>query len=127
MLRGIRGATTVINNDEKEILRATELLLKEIIDKNQLDPKLVAQVIITVTEDLDATFPAKALRSFLEWRYVPVMCAREIPVQNSLTNCIRMMLTVNTDVAQEEIKHIYLGEAVQLRPDLQLTDTNKQV
>lgn len=125
MVRGIRGAITVTNNEEKEILKATELLLKEIIEKNQLDAKLVAHVIITVTEDLDATFPAKALRSFSEWIYVPVMCSREIPVQNSLSKCIRVMLTVNTDVLQEKIKHIYLGEAVHLRPDLQLTDTNK--
>lgn len=125
MVRGIRGAITVTNNEEKEILKATELLLKEIIEKNQLDPKLVAHIIITVTEDLDATFPAKALRSFSEWIYVPVMCSREIPVQNSLSKCIRVMLTVNTDVPQEKIKHIYLGEAVHLRPDLQLTDTNK--
>jgi chorismate mutase len=125
MVRGIRGAITVTNNEEKEILKATEQLLKEIIERNQLDPKLVAHVIITVTEDLDATFPAKALRSFSEWIYVPVMCSREIPVQNSLSKCIRVMLTVNTDVLQEKIKHIYLGEAVHLRPDLQLTDTNK--
>lgn len=127
MVRGIRGAITVINNEGKEILQATETLLKEIIEKNQLDPNLVAHVIITVTEDIDAMFPAKALRSFSDWKNVPVMCSREIPVPNSLPKCIRMMLTVNTDEAQEEIKHIYLGEAVHLRPDLQLTDSHKQV
>ncbi|WNF38034.1 chorismate mutase [Bacillaceae bacterium IKA-2] len=127
MVRGIRGAITVTNNEEKEILTATEQLLKEVIEKNQIDPNLVAHVIITVTEDIDAMFPAKALRSFPAWRYVPVMCSREIPVPNSLPKCIRLMLTVNTDVAQNEINHIYLREAVHLRPDLQLTDSHKQV
>lgn len=127
MIRGIRGAITVTNNEEKEILTATEQLLKEVIEKNQIDPNLVAHVMITVTEDIDAMFPAKALRCFPDWRYVPVMCSREIPVPNSLPKCIRLMLTVNTDVAQDEIKHIYLREAVHLRPDLQLTDSHKQV
>lgn len=127
MVRGIRGAITVTNNDEKEILIATERLLKEVIIKNQIDPSFVAHVMITVTEDLNATFPAKALRSFSDWTYVPVMCSREIPVQNSLPMCIRVMLTVNTDVAQEEIKHIYLERAVNLRPDLRLTDPSQQV
>lgn len=127
MVRGVRGATTVVNNDEKDILVATEQLLKEMISNNKIDPTMVAHVIITVTEDIDATFPAKALRSLNGWTYVPVMCSREIPVPNSLPKCIRVMLTVNTDVRQEEIKHIYLGEAVQLRPDLLLTDRNNQV
>lgn len=127
MVRGIRGATTVVNNDEKEIIEATEKLIREIIGKNQVDPAMVAHVIITVTEDINAAFPAKALRSFSDWTYVPVMCSREIPVPNSLPKCIRIMLTVNTDVDQKEIKHVYLEEAVQLRPDLLLTDTPKQV
>ncbi|MCT8138895.1 chorismate mutase [Anaerobacillus sp. CMMVII] len=127
MVRGVRGAITVTKNDEKEILIATERLLKEMISKNQIEPNVVAHVFITVTEDLNAAFPAKALRSFADWTYVPVMCSREIPVQDSLPMCIRVMLTVNTDVAQNEIKHIYLEEAVNLRPDLQLTDHHQEV
>lgn len=122
MVRGIRGAITVTTNDEKNILEATERLLKELIIKNQIDPSKVAHVLITVTEDLTAAFPAKALRSFVDWTYVPVMCSREIPVPNSLPMCIRIMLTVNTNVAQDEIIHVYLEEAVNLRPDLRLTD-----
>ncbi len=127
MVRGIRGAITVSNNNEEEILTSTERLFKALIEKNQLDPKTVAHVMITVTEDLNAAFPAKALRSFTDWTYVPVMCSREIPVPNSLRKCIRVMLTVNTDVPQEEVKHVYLEEAVHLRPDLLLTDTHNEV
>lgn len=127
MVRGIRGAITVTHNKESEIVEATERLLKEVIEKNDIDPLAVAHVIITVTEDLNAAFPAKALRSFSGWTYVPVMCSREIPVPNSLPLCIRVMLTVNTDVAQEEIKHVYLEDAVHLRPDLLLTDTSNKV
>ncbi len=122
MVRGIRGAVTVDNNDEKEIVNATERLLLEIITLNNVIAEDVAHVLITVTEDLNATFPAKALRSLQGWTYVPVMCSREIPVPDSLSNCIRVMLTVNTNAPQREIKHVYLEKAIQLRPDLQLTD-----
>ncbi|OIJ14810.1 chorismate mutase [Anaerobacillus alkalilacustris] len=127
MVRGVRGATTVLNNEENEILEATKELFKEVIEKNKIDPNSVAHVIITVTEDLNATFPAKVLRTLSGWTYVPVMCSTEIPVPNGLPKCIRVMLTVNTDLNQEEINHIYLREAVRLRPDLQLTDTHNQV
>ncbi|WP_100372705.1 chorismate mutase [Bacillus sp. FJAT-45037] len=118
MIRGIRGATTVEANDEGVILEATEELVKELITRNHLLADDVAQVLITVTEDLSATFPAKALRRFSDWVYVPVVCAREIPVPNSLPMCVRLLLTVNTDVSQAEIQHVYLREAKKLRPDL---------
>ncbi|WP_108671128.1 chorismate mutase [Peribacillus acanthi] len=118
MIRGIRGATTVSGNVEKEILENTEELLLHIIQENQVGPESVASVFISVTDDLSAGFPAKALRNFKEWSFVPVMCMREIPVPGSLEKCIRIMMHVNTTKPQNEIKHIYLKEAIQLRPDL---------
>ncbi|MED3646088.1 chorismate mutase [Halalkalibacterium halodurans] len=121
MVRGVRGATTVKANQEKEILDATEGLMRTICEENEIDPENVAQVILTVTEDLTATFPAKALRRLAGWTHVPVMCAQEIPVPNGLEKCIRVMITLNTTKAQSEIHHVYLNEAVKLRPDLQLT------
>ncbi|WP_368504501.1 chorismate mutase [Alkalihalophilus sp. As8PL] len=121
MVRGIRGATTVTSNEEEEILEVTEELVNEIISQNSFLPDEVAQVLITVTEDLSATFPAKALRRFKDWTYVPVMCATEIPVPGSLEKCIRILLTVNTTAAQNEINHIYMRDAIKLRPDLSST------
>ncbi|MCD8501125.1 MAG: chorismate mutase [Bacillaceae bacterium] len=118
MVRGIRGAITVTQNDEKEISNATSLVIEQMIERNNIDPDLVAHVLITVTEDLDATFPAKVLRLIEGWTYVPVMCAREIPVQGALEYCIRVMMTVNTDVPQKEVQHVYLNDAIKLRPDL---------
>lgn len=118
MIRGVRGATTVINNDESEILTATETLLKEMISKNTVNPDHVASIFISVTEDITAAFPAKALRKFEGWLFVPVMCMREIPVQDSLKFCIRIMMHINTTKSQEEIQHVYLENAIQLRPDL---------
>jgi chorismate mutase len=121
MIRGIRGATTVEHNEELEITQATEELLREMIKANDVKAGDVASVLISATEDLTAAFPAKALRNIEGWTYVPVMCMREIPVPNSLPRCIRVMMTVNTEKAQNEIHHVYLREAIQLRPDLSLT------
>lgn len=121
MIRGIRGATTVLKNEEEMIISTTKQLLDEMITVNEVKAETVAQVLITVTHDLNATFPAKAMRLLNGWQFVPVMCSQEIPVPNSLERCIRVMMTVNTDLAQEEISHIYLEGAVKLRPDLQLT------
>lgn len=118
MVRGVRGATTTKENTPDLIIEATKEVVALMIEENEIVPEQVAQVLITVTTDLNATFPAQALRLFPDWTYVPVMCATEIPVPNSLEKCIRIMMTVNTDKAQHEIKHIYLHEAKKLRPEL---------
>ncbi len=122
LVRGIRGAITIENNTDAEISIATKELVQELILKNDINPKNVAQVLFTVTQDITAAFPAKVLREFADWSYVPVVCAVEIPVPNSLPFCIRVLMTVNTDVEQDEITHVYLREATKLRPDLTLTN-----
>lgn len=118
MIRGVRGAITVQQNIEEQILIATERLAKQMIKENEIDPETVASVFISVTEDITAGFPAKALRQIEGWSYVPVMCMQEIPVPSSLPKCIRIMFHVNTNAHQNEIKHIYLEGATVLRPDL---------
>lgn len=118
MVRGVRGATTIHNNDKEEIIVATKELLNELIEQNNIDPTDVAQILFSVTADVDACFPAAAVRLIEGWSFVPVMCMREIPVPGSLPMCIRIMMTVNTTKNQEEINHVYLGNAVALRPDL---------
>lgn len=118
MVRGIRGATTVIDNNESQILNETESLFSAIADQNDIDPEDVAQVLITVTGDIDAAFPAKAMRRLEGWDFVPVTCAQEINVPGGMPLCIRILMTVNTEKSQREINHIYLNDAVKLRPDL---------
>src|SRR5256886_14691926 len=115
--RGIRGATTVEHNDREEILAATTELLELLISRNNLHPEDVASVIFTVTDDLDAEFPALAAR-FLGWTEVALMCTREIPVPGSLEKCIRILLHVNTTRSAAEIQHVYIRGAVNLRPTL---------
>lgn len=118
MLRGVRGAITIEENTESEIVHATERLMNEVIASNDIRPEDVASVFISVTEDIDAVFPARALRLIEGWTFVPVMCMREIPVVDSLKKCIRVMLHINTEKGQKEIHHVYLERAVVLRSDL---------
>ncbi|UII54634.1 chorismate mutase [Cytobacillus spongiae] len=118
MIRGIRGATTVSEDREVDVVEATEELLRELIRENQLLADQVASIFISVTDDLSSAFPAKAIREIDGWTYVPVMCMREIPVIQSLPKCIRIMVHYNTTIPQNQIHHIYLREAKALRPDL---------
>jgi chorismate mutase len=117
-IRGIRGAITVTSDEPDLILQATRELLEEILRENQgMQPEDVASAIFTVTEDLASTFPAQGARQ-MGWGLVPMLCAREIPVPNSLPRVIRVLVHWNTEVLQNEITHVYLRDAVKLRPDL---------
>lgn len=118
MVRGIRGATTVSCNEEKEILEATGELMVRIIEQNSLRPEQIACVLVTVTQDIDSTFPAKAIRAIPGWELVPLMGSVEMDAQGGLPLCIRLMVLANTDKGQEEIVHVYLNGAAVLRPDL---------
>ncbi len=96
---------------------ATTELLQLLIRRNDLHAEDVASAIFTVTEDLDAEFPALAAR-YLGWTEVALMCTREIPVPGSLEKCIRILLHVNTTRSAAEIQHVYTRGAVNLRPTL---------
>ena len=114
--RGIRGATTVECNDRDEILAATTELLLLIIQQNNIELEDIASASFTLTDDLNAVFPAVAARQ-IGWNEVPLICMREIPVPNSLGKCIRVLLLVNTTRSASEMQHIYLRNAVSLRPE----------
>jgi chorismate mutase len=117
-IRGVRGAVTVENDRAEAILQATRSLLEAIQKANPgLAPEDLASAFFTLTDDLSAAYPAQAARE-LGWTQVPMMCSREIPVPGSLPRTVRVLLHWNTALAPEEIRHVYLGEAIQLRPDL---------
>lgn len=116
--RGIRGAITVKNNTIEDIKEATITLISEMIKKNNIKPSDVSHCIFTMTNDLDAAYPAKFVRSELKFDYVPLLCFNELNIQNSLKMCLRALIVINTEKSQEEIKHVYLEGAKILRPDL---------
>jgi len=117
-MHGIRGATTITADETEQVLSATQELLTTILEANPtLRMEDIASVLFTVTEDIASTYPALAARQ-MGWDLVPMMCAREIPVQGSLPLCIRVIIHWNTERGQSAIQHVYLRDAVKLRPDL---------
>jgi chorismate mutase len=117
-IRGIRGATTVGMDQPDLIIAATQELLAAIMHANpSLISEDVASAFFTVTDDITSIHPAQAARQ-MGWSSVPMMCAREIPVPGSLPKCIRVLVHWNTVCDQKDIKHVYLHDAITLRPDL---------
>ncbi|HLM51694.1 MAG TPA: chorismate mutase [Solirubrobacteraceae bacterium] len=112
----VRGAITVEHNDAGEILAATERLVGELMARNGLTPAELISCIFTVTDDLDAAFPAQAARRVGLSR-VPLLCAREIPVPGSLPRVIRILAHCDGPNGQDA-HHVYLEEARRLRADL---------
>jgi chorismate mutase len=115
--RGVRGATTADANTREEILKATRQLLALMIRRNGIEPEDVGSALFTTSPDLNAEFPALAARQ-IGWLDVPLMCGHEMNVPGAISRCIRVLLNWNTDKPQREITHIYIKNAVQLRPDL---------
>jgi chorismate mutase len=116
-LYALRGANSVERNDPESILAATDELMRELMARNELAPEAMVSAIFTLTEDLDAQFPAVAARA-LGLSRVPLMCAREIPVPGSLPRVVRTLLHYYAG-EEHEPRHVYLREAKVLRADLE--------
>jgi chorismate mutase len=121
MCRGIRGATTAVSNTAEDILEVTDELMHVLIHLNDLDPDEVASIFFTTTPDLTAIFPALAARS-AGWTGVPLICSHEMNVPGSLQKAVRVLIHVNTTKASDEIRHVYLKGARQLRPEWAYTE-----
>ncbi len=116
-LFALRGANTVAANEPQAIIAATDALMRELIARNELEANRMVSCIFTLTDDLDAEFPAVAARR-LGLHRVPLLCAREIPVPGSLPSVIRVMVHYYAD-DDHEPRHVYLGNARTLRADLE--------
>jgi chorismate mutase len=116
MIRGIRGAITVESDTEESIIEATMEILSAMINANGLHEDDVASIFFTTTPDLTAAYPARGARR-LGWTKTALMGGVEMDVRGSIPRCIRILIHWNTDKPLSEIKHIYLRDAVKLRPD----------
>ena len=103
-------------NDAGQIVARAEELLARMVAENGILPQDLASAVFTVTDDLDAEFPAVAVRALEGWADVPLLCAREIPVPGSLGRCVRILLHWNTDRSSEDVRHVFLRGARELRP-----------
>lgn len=117
--RGIRGAVTVDSNTEESVKSAVIQLISEIKKQNNFSDEDISHVIFTLTSDIDCVYPAKLAREeFDTWKYVPMMCVSEMCIKNSLEKCLRILIVINTELLQSDIKHVYLKGADKLRKDL---------
>ena len=117
-MRGIRGAATVDKNSQEQIWQTARQLVTEILSLNELTAENIGAIIFSTTEDLTAAFPSSAVRQLPDLRLVPLFDTREPAIENSLPMCIRVLILVDTDKEQNKIRHVYLGGARKLRPDL---------
>jgi chorismate mutase len=115
-IRGVRGATTVERNEAAMIAERSVELVRVLVELNGIRPDDLASIVFTVTDDLDAEFPAKPIRSLPGWEDVPLLCSKEIAVPGSLPRCIRVLLHWNTWAAQKDVRHAFLRGARRLRP-----------
>lgn len=93
--KGIRGAITVEENSTEAIGAATIKLLKTMVEKNKIEQSMISHIIFTLTDDLNAEFPAKYARINLKWKDVAMMCFHELNVEHGLKKCLRVLIVVN--------------------------------
>lgn len=125
MIRGVRGAITVDKNTRDAIWSATQELLETMVERNAIDEDDVASILFTTTPELTAAYPAKAARLF-GWSRTALMGFVEADITDGLKMCIRVLIHWNTDKSMDEITHVFLRDAVKLRPDLHRDDAKKE-
>jgi chorismate mutase len=115
-LFAVRGAVQAEANEADAILAATSELMRELLERNDLEPEALVSCLFTTTEDLDAEFPAVAARN-IGLDSVPLLCCREIPVPGSMERVIRVMVHFYGSTGSTPA-HVYLGATQKLRSDL---------
>lgn len=113
----IRGATTCLADTKDDITKATQELVSEMMERNNISQNQIVSMLFTATADLTQEFPATAARG-LGLDDVPLMCAQELSIEGSMPRCIRVMMHVDIAKQRSEIHHVFMGQATQLRKDL---------
>jgi chorismate mutase len=116
-VRAARGAIGVAQDEAETLLEATERLLARVIERNAISTDDLVSVLFTATDDLRSVFPAEAARRMGLGR-VPLLCAREIPVEGSMPRVVRLLVHFYTERSSDEVVHVYLDGAESLRDDL---------
>jgi chorismate mutase len=116
---GIRGAVDVAADTPAEIRAAVTNLVREIGARNGIDQANIVSAMFTLTPDLVCMFPAEAARA-AGWSDVPMLCATEVAVPNALDRCLRVLVHAYLPDAKKA-EHVYLGQAIRLRPDLHVS------
>lgn len=113
----IRGAICA-ENTQQDISAQAVALIGEIIAKNNLTVGDIEAVFFSSTSDLDACYPAQAVRRHFCMDNIAFMCFAEMNVLGSLDHCLRACV-FSSKISQADCKHCYVGRAKCLRLDLQ--------
>jgi chorismate mutase len=116
-VRALRGATTIDHDDRNHVFERVNALLDALLERNDVHHDDLISVLFTATDDIHSVFPAEAARKS-GLGDVPLICAREIDVDGATPRCIRVMIHLSTDRARDELHHVYLEGARNLRDDL---------
>lgn len=116
-VRAIRGATQLETDEREHLLDRTTELVRTVLVDNALSSDDVISILFTATSDLHAEFPAYAARQ-LGLVDVPLLCTRELEIDDGMPRVIRLMAHVETDLARADVTHVYLHGAANLRRDL---------
>jgi chorismate mutase len=116
-VRAVRGAIGVEADAADVVLAATRRLLGEILSRNAIPPDELISILFTSTDDLRSVFPAEAARK-MGLGSVPLLCAREIPVEGSMPRVVRVLAHFHTERDPNDVEHVYLDGAESLRDDL---------
>ena len=116
-VRALRGATTVDADTPEQLHERVQALLQRMLERNGVDKDDCISILFTATDDIHSMFPAQAARE-IGFGDVPLICARELDIENATSMCVRIMMHINTDKARNELHHVYLEGAKGLRDDL---------
>lgn len=114
---GLRGAITCDEDTKSEITTKTRRLVREMLERNDVDHDDLVSIVFTATDDLHAEFPATAARG-LGLGDVPLLCARELAIEGAVPRCIRVLVHFQADRDRGDLHHVYLDGARALRDDL---------
>ena len=116
-LRALRGATTVDTDTREQVTERVVALLGEMLERNSISHDDVVSVIFTATDDIHSMFPASAART-IGFGDIPLICARELDIEGGTPHCIRVLMHLTTSLGRDELHHVYLEGARNLRDDL---------
>jgi chorismate mutase len=116
-VRALRGATTLDVDERGHLIARTQEVMAAIFDRNALTEDDLISIVFTATSDIHSAFPAEAARE-AGFTHVPLMCARELEIDGGIARCVRLLIHAYTDRPADQLRHVYLHDARQLRTDL---------
>ena len=116
-VRALRGATTLDVDDLGHMIERTQELIHLLFERNDLVEDDLVSIVFTATADVTCGFPAQAARE-AGFVHTPLLCARELEVEGGIQRCVRVLVHAYTARPKQDLRHVYLHDARQLRTDL---------